>query len=294
MTPERNITGRQPAVRRLTPKRGFALNDWMEISWLDDAVWTLRHYWKRIVFVTLLGFGASALYLQWNPDVYVSRAEVRFIPPQLADRYVTPNVAMQVDQRVFALAQLVGSRLTATKIIERFGLYPERRRFLPVADLVPKFQESLQIRRLASETTESQKTVPTMVITFRYAQPEIAQKVVQRIVELVYEENRRYRGDQSLGTTEFLQQQVKTVLEQLGEVEERLAGLEDPSDSDRNYRGVIKTGQLHDLARRHTDMQHQLNVAIIDRDLRRSLLNALEAQMDSLGKLKERDRKSVV
>jgi succinoglycan biosynthesis transport protein ExoP len=273
-------------MRRPTPKRGFGIDQWIEVTWLDDARWVVRHYWKRITLMTLLGIGASLAYLHWNPDTYVSRAEVRFIPPQLADRYVTPNVAMQVDQRVFALAQLVGSRLTATKIIERFGLYPERRRFLPVADLVAKFQEDLQIRRITSEGVDSHKTVPTMVITFHYAQPEIAQKVVQRIVELVYEENRRYRGDQSLGTTEFLQQQVKSVLEQLGEVEERLAGLEDPSDSDHNYRGVLKTGQLHDLNRRHIDVQHQLNLTIVDRDLRRSLLGALEAQLETVGQQK--------
>lgn len=269
-------------MRNPLPKRGFAIERWIQVSWIDDAIWVVRHYWKRIVCLTLLGLGLGSLYLRWNPDAYVSRAEVRFIPPQLADRFVTPNVAMEVNQRVFALAQLVGSRLTATKIIERFSLYPERRRFLPVADLVSKFQEDLVIRRLNNEQNESHKTVPTIVVTFRYEQPEIAQKVVQRIVELIYEENRRYRGDQSLGTTEFLQQQVKTVLEQLGEVEDRLAGLEDPSDSDHNYRGVIKTGQLHDLSRRHTDLQHQLNNIIIERDLRRSLLGALEAQMEML------------
>ena len=276
-------------MKQRIPNRGFALTQWLEVAWLEDARWVVRHYWKRILLLTLLGFGAGAAYLHWNPDVYVSRAEVRFIPPQLADRYVVPNVAMQVDQRVFALAQLVGSRLTATKIIERFGLYPERRRFVPVADLARKFQEDLMIRRLASESNDAQKTVPTMVITFRYAQPEIAQKVVQRIVELVYEENRRYRGDQSLGTTEFLQQQVKTVLEQLGEVEERLAGLEDPNENDRNYRGILKTGQLHDLDRRHTDVQHELNQSTVDRDLRRSLLGALETQLETLNSRRESD-----
>ena len=274
-------------MRKPLPKRGFAIAKWMEVAWFDDARWTLSHYWKRIVALTLLGLAASALYLRWNPDTYLSKAEVRFIPPQLADRYVVPNVAMQVDQRVFALAQLVGSRLTATKIIERFGLYAERRRFLPVADLVAKFQEDLQIRRLATEGTDTHKTVPTMAISFRYSDGETAKKVVQRIIELVYEENRRYRGDQSLGTTEFLQQQVKTVLEQLGEVEERLAGMEDPSESDHNYRGIIKTAQLHDLARRHTDMQHQLNLSTVDRDLRRSLLGALEAQMETIGQRKD-------
>lgn len=277
-------------MSRGTPKRGFALNAWMEAAWLDDARWVVRHYWKRITFLTLLGLGLAVAYLHFNPDTYVSRAEVRFIPPQLADRYVHPNVAMQVDQRVFALAQLVGSRLTATKLIERFGLYPERRRFFPIADLVSKFQEDLTIRRVVTDVNEQQRTtIPTMVITFRYAQPEIAQKVVQRVVELVYEENRRYRGDQSLGTTEFLQQQVKAVLEQMGEIEERLAGLEDPNDTDKSYRGVIKTGQLHDMSRRHTDMQHQLNNMVVERDLRRSMLGALEAQVEMLGQRKEGD-----
>ena len=202
------------------------LGQWLQISAASDSTWLIRHYYKRILFFGILGLLVSVAWVQFNPDIYVSRAQVRFIPPQVAERYVTSNVAMQIDQRIFALTQLVNSRLTATKMIENFGLYSERRVFSTIADLVPRFQRDLQMRSVGAVPSEGTgRTVPSIQISFQYSDPAKAQKVVQRVVELIYEENRRYRGEQSMGTTEFLQQEVKKVLDQLTELEAKITTL---------------------------------------------------------------------
>ena len=253
---------------------------WLQYTWFDDCFAVARRRWIWILAGSFRGAVAAFAYLKWQPVTYVSYSQLRFIPPQISERYVPSNVAMQAEQRVFALSQLVGSRLTATKLIERFGLYPERRMLMPVADLVPRFRENLGIRVIGLEGAERQR-VPTIQISFRYAQPEIAQKVVQRIVELIYEENRRYRGDQSLGTTEFLDQELKSVVEQMTELEARLSGTEAANDEMGNLRGAIRAGELHRLEDRLTQLQSSLRQLTLDRDLKRSVVSNLEAQIEA-------------
>src|SRR5215470_332456 len=116
----------------------------MATSMWEDGRWLLRAYWKRIVLFTLLGAGGAAAYNRWSPQEYTSKATVRFIPPQVSDAYVPSKVAMQVEQRIFAVSQIASSRMTATQMIEAYGLYPQRRRLYPVADLVTDFQKRLK------------------------------------------------------------------------------------------------------------------------------------------------------
>ncbi|MEO5923965.1 MAG: tetratricopeptide repeat protein [Bryobacteraceae bacterium] len=272
----------------LNPGRigGFAYDRWFQHTAWDDTAWLAGAYWKRIAALALIGLAAGAAYARWHPEEYVSRATVRFIPPQVGQTYVASNMAMQVEQRIFAVTQLVNSRLTATQLIESFNLYPQKRLLYPIADLLPEFQSSLRLT--ADVGADNNKTIPSIIISFRYAEAAKAQQVVQRIVELIYEESRRYRSDQSIGTTDFLQQELKTVTEQMDELEGRLAALPTPGGEDKEYRNILKVEQLHDLERRLTDLQHNMNYVRGDLNQRTTLVETLEDQLSARSKLGDR------
>jgi tetratricopeptide (TPR) repeat protein len=263
--------------------KGLDYERWASSTLVEDCRWLLGKYWKRVGFFALAGFLIAVGYNRWSPEEYVSRATVRFIPPQVSESFVASNVAMQVEQRIFAVTQLVDSRLTATQMIETFGLYPQKRRFYPVADIVPEFQ-----RRLLLTTQVPQgdtKAIPSISISFRYGDADKAQRVVQRIVELIYEENRRYRSDQSIGTTDFLGQELKAVTEQMQSLEQRLAELPTPGGEDKEYRNILKVENLHDLERRVTEIQHDMSWVLVERNLRKTQVESMEAQMKSRAEL---------
>ncbi len=245
---------------------------------MSDMAWLLKQYYKRAIFCSLMGAALTWVLVYFFPDQYISRAQVRFIPPQVAEKYVTPNVAMQVDQRIFALTQLVNSRLTGTKMIESFGLYPERRMLSTIADLVPRFQQSLQMKGTTTNENGVNHSVPTIQISFQYSNPAQSQKVVQRVVELIYEENRRYRGEQSIGTTEFLQQEVKKVLDQLTEMEAKISTLPAPTQT-ITTQYTFEIEELHHVDSRLSAVQKDLRAANGERTLKRALISALEGQI---------------
>jgi predicted Zn-dependent protease/uncharacterized protein involved in exopolysaccharide biosynthesis len=198
----------------------------VEIIDLRDALHFLRGNWKALALFSILGLSAGLAWTYFFPSRFASEARVRFMPPQLAGRFVNPNFSMQVEQRLFALSQLLSSRLTATRLIETFQLYPERRRFQTVADLVPVFQNDLVITQIG-KGDDATKSVPTLQIRFLYPAADLAQKVTQKLVEQIYEENRKYRGDQSLGTTEFLAEQLRTAEEKMLDAEARYGEIQD-------------------------------------------------------------------
>jgi Flp pilus assembly protein TadD/uncharacterized protein involved in exopolysaccharide biosynthesis len=209
------------------PPAAPGVSNFLEIAEPCDLAWFGRRYWKWILGGGLLSLLLGGVWLYAFPPVYQSRAKVRFMPPQVAGRFVSPNFSMEVGQRMHALSQLLSSRLTASKMIQTFSLYPERLRKQTAEDLTTRFLSDLRVGQIGNLPGDDHRAVPTLEITYVYQDPDKAQKVVQKLIEQIYEENRKYRGDQSLGTTEFLEEQLVEAEEKVLEAEQRLGELQD-------------------------------------------------------------------
>jgi len=248
-----------------------------EIMDMRDVRWFLRKHWFFLAAGAVFGAGLGFAWTYFFPSNFRSEAKVRFMPPQLAGKFVNPNFSMAVEQRLFALSQLLASRLTASRMIDSFRLYPERRRFQTVADLVPVFGEALAIRQI-SLGDDQHKSVPTLQIQFAYPNAEQAQKVVQKLVEQIYEENRKYRGDQSMGTTEFLAEQLRAAEEGMLEAEGRLGEIQDAlrPNASRTLLGE-STSRSYVVDSRLRDLRHDRRLL----DERRSLKQAEAVQLEA-------------
>lgn len=214
-------------VRENWPPPTPGWTDVWEIAEPRDTLWLLRRNVLGVLAGLLAGAILGGLWIYFSPPAFVSQATVRFLPPQVAGRFVNPNFSMEANQRLFALSQLLNSRLTATKMIQAHDLYPERRQFQTIEDLTGRFQNSLLIQQIGGESAHNGQTVPTLRLAFSYSDPEKARKVVQKLIEQVYEENRKYRGDQSLGTTEFLTEQLQASEDRVLEAEQRLGEIQE-------------------------------------------------------------------
>ena len=91
-------------------RRSFNFGKWAETTVLSDLAWILQTYWKRMVFFCVIGLVGAYAYNRWNPESYISRATVRFIPPQVAESYVSTNIAMQVECIATGIADTKASR----------------------------------------------------------------------------------------------------------------------------------------------------------------------------------------
>lgn len=254
-----------------------------EIADMRDLRWFCKNHWKLFLAGAILGLAAGFAVTYFFPVRYHSEARVRFMPPQLAGRFVNPNFSMEVEQRLYALAQLLSSRLTATRMIDSFQLYPERRRFQTVADLVPQFLGDLQIEQVASGDVAQKRAVPTMAIHFRYPDPGQAQKVIQKLVEQVYEENRKYRGDQSMGTTEFLGEQLRAAEEKMLEAEARLGEIQDAMRPNVSKTLIGEgTSRSYVVDSRLRDLRHDRRLLEERRSLKQAEIAPLETEIRNI------------
>lgn len=250
--------------------------NWVEAYRVSDFLRASVRRWKLIILTGLTGFAAAYAFCWLYPDTYFSYAQLLFMPPQVSEKFVESNVSLHADQRVGALTQMIGSHVTAGKIIQEFGLYPRLRRWWPVADLVPHFRNDLSIEVIASGYTEGRRAMPTVQISFRYSDPATAQKVVQRILETIYEENQRMRSNQTFRTTDFLQRQTREVHAQLKQAEQRLEELELADPAQRFQATALATEKLHEVHRRLYATQFDIRRILNERDLKQFQLESLE------------------
>lgn len=232
-----------------------------------NAVW--RAKWMLLCFA-VAGLAAGFVWIRFFPAEYISRAVVRFIPPKVSERYVTTSGDAWAEQRTAALAQTLLSSLTARKIVEGAKLYPELRRFVTAADLVPRFQQALEVKSLANRGATGSRPVASIEISFRYSNPVVAKQVVQQMVESIYETNERYRGDQSLSTSQFLSEQAEAARQRLEELERELGQLNKPDRTAGDHEWALKIQQLYSVENRLGHVQASL------RTLKRDLADKVE------------------
>ena len=257
--------------------------NWAESYRVSDFVRASARRWKLALLTTLAGLAATFAWCWVFPDTYVSYSQLLFLPPQVSEKFVESNISLQADQRVSALTQMIGSHVTAGKIIQEFGLYPRLRRWWPVADLVPRFRTDLEIRVIDISRTEGRRGVPTVQISFRYPDALMAQRVVQRILEIIYEENQRLRSNQTFRTTDFLQRQTKEVYEQLKGAERKLEELNLADPAQRFQTTALATEKLHEIHRRLYATQLDLRRAVNELDAKRFQLQSLETRATAAG-----------
>ncbi|MBI4889193.1 MAG: tetratricopeptide repeat protein [Acidobacteria bacterium] len=252
--------------------------DYLAVLSTGDYLHVVRRRWLLVAICALLGLAGAAVYCRFYPDQYVSRTIIRFIPQQVSEKYVQSNESMIAEQRANALTQTLASTLTARKLIQGIGLYPELRRFLTAADLVERFQRDLKVTSTASQGS-SGRSIPTVEISFRSSDPEKAKRVTQQLVEIIYEANRRYKGDESLGTTDFLTSQVQTTRNQLAELEEKLGedGVQDRIEGGHQW--AVKLENLHSLESRLGQVQSNLRSLNQDREERLQEIREIESQL---------------
>jgi tetratricopeptide (TPR) repeat protein len=120
--------------------------------------------------------------------------------------------------------------------------------------------------------------VPTLQFAFSYPDAAKAQAVLQKLIEQVYEENRKYRGDQSLGTTEFLAEQLATAEEEMLAAEERLGEIQEAAggSASRTKTGEV-TGRLYVVDSRLRDLRHDQRGTEERRELKRAELEQADA-----------------
>lgn len=265
-------------IEEETQKRGRQLEfqDYVDIARRNKA-WIVAPLFAALVISVVAAF-------LW-PDTYISVATIRVAPPQVPESFVPANTNQDVQGRVNALMQLILNRATLTNIINTHGLYKDRLSRMPLEDVIDEMkQKDIQVLpvRQSFNATHDTSQYPAFEIRFAYGDRFIAQKVTADLVARFLEENVREVSQQTVSTTQFLQDQWEESKKKLDELEERLSAFRArnmgrlPEEQQSNYQELtaLQAQKLNlNMAMNRVNQERLLyeNQLRIDRDQAASL-----------------------
>ncbi|MCL4852930.1 MAG: hypothetical protein KJZ78_16350, partial [Bryobacteraceae bacterium] len=133
---------------------------------------------------------------------------------------VPPNVTSAISDRFTEMAQSVTSRSTLATLVTTYDLYPQKRKRMPVEDIVEGMTKDLEIRPFQPLGQQSRRYegAAAFRVAFTYENRFLAQKVVTDVVGRIINEHLRMRASQSTMTTTFLREQWEQARKELDEL----------------------------------------------------------------------------
>ena len=180
----------------------------------EEAARILRRRWLLILLPLAIGTAAGIAGHQWLPAQYQSETVIIVIPQRIPDSYVKSTVSANVEDRLRSVSEQILSRSRLERIIKDFDLYKAQRQSGPLEDVVKKMTNDINVKLEGKESS--------FRVTYISPDPDIAQKVTERLAALFIEENLRDRENLADSTNSFLDSQVQDAKRRLIEQEKKL------------------------------------------------------------------------
>jgi polysaccharide chain length determinant protein (PEP-CTERM system associated) len=181
-----------------------------------------RFLFFLIPFVLVLA-GAVTVILML-PPLYSSYGTILVETQQISPDLIESTVNTDPDQRIRMIEQRVMTRENLLKIIDKFNVYGENRKFLTVSELVAQMQEEIGIDVITSSFSGRRRGETTIAfyVGFSHQNPQIATDVANELVTLFLSENVRTRTERASEATAFLADEADKVRRQLTQVESEI------------------------------------------------------------------------
>ena len=176
----------------------------------------LRRKWA-IVFTVLSILFVASVYCVVSPELYKSYITILVIPQSVPQDYVRSAVTFQVDQQMATFRQQVMSRTTLTKVMDELHLFEKERTKLSSEELVEKMRKRIEIVLLQGRGRGAMFS-----LSFLHDKPEEAMRGAARLASLFIDENLNTREQLAVGTSEFLESQMRDTKARLEVMEKRV------------------------------------------------------------------------
>lgn len=200
------------------------------------------------------------------PGIYKSSStiliEQQEIPPELVMSTVTSYAA----ERIQSIQARVMTRTNLLKLVEKYDLYKDERKFETSEEIVERMQEDVGLNVISAEVVDPRTGRPSEAtiafsLSYKGESPANVQRVANELTTLYLNENLTSRSEKASETSKFFQEETERLGKQIDELEDKLA--------------VFK--QLH--ADALPELQ-QLNLSILQR--KENDLSTLDANLRTL------------
>ena len=189
------------------------------------AILKRRYLYLIIPFVAVLlvSIGVSV----FMAPVYQSTGTIMVESQQIPDNFVRSTVTSYADERIGIITQRVMIRENLLRIIDKFSLFGNDRRSIPASQLVQRMRNMVNVEIISANVQGQQNNGRTAIafkISVENSQPNLAFSVANEFVTLFLDENLRNRISRASETTDFLNNEVIKLKDELEKIENQVAG----------------------------------------------------------------------
>ena len=178
----------------------------------------LRRKWQ-IVFTALFILFIASAYCVVSPDLYKSSITILVIPQAIPQDIVRSTVGVQVEEQLGTIKQQVTSRTTLTKVMDELHLFEKERAKGTSEELFARMRKRIEIEVVRERSRERSEAFS---LSFLYENPKDAMQATTRLATLFIEESLNTREQQSVGTSDFLESQLRGTKARLEVMEQRV------------------------------------------------------------------------
>lgn len=189
---------------------------------LPTILWQ-RKWW--IIVPLILGIVGAGTAILLIPPTYRSNAIMLVESSQLPQELTGMDGTDLIDRRIAAIQQQITARPDLIELIERYGLYPDKRGSAPLSELVDDMRSSISLTptQAAAAGNSRERSTIAFELAFESSEPVQTQAVTQDLMDRVLQLDARGNAEQATNTVQFLTDQAATLETRISEVQSQIA-----------------------------------------------------------------------
>lgn len=237
-----------------------------------------------LVASCILAIALTAAFL-W-PATYRSTGTILIEQQEVPVDLVRSMVSSYADQRIQIITQRVMTTENLMRIIDRYDLYPGKRKREPREVLLQRMRDDIRFNMISADVVDPRLGRPTKAtiafsISFDSRSPQVAAKVANELTTLYLNENLENRKQLADDTATFLTAEAERLNKQIATLDTALA-----SFKEKNVNGLPELNQLNlQLMSRAEEELRETDTRIRSLDQQIVYLDAQLAQLEPAGQI---------
>jgi polysaccharide biosynthesis transport protein len=162
------------------------------------------------------------------PKVYRSTSTILIEAQEIPREYVAANITSYADQRLQSINQRIMGTTKLLEIMNRFNLYADLKSKKAIEDIVEKMRKDIKFATISADVVDPRTGRPAQAtiafsVSYQGENPAVVHQVANELTSIYLEENLKSREKQSLETSKFMEDEMKSGQTKLAQVEAKIA-----------------------------------------------------------------------
>lgn len=194
----------------------------------QDYVVAIRKRKTAIFAVFSIVFLITIIVALSLPAIYKSGSTILIEQQEIPKELVMSTVTSYAAERIQTIQARVMSRTNLLKIIEKYELYKERRKYQTIEEIIQRIKQDISLKIISADVVDPLTGRPSSAtiafsLSFIGESPAQVQRVANELTTLYLNENLTSRAQKATETSDFFREESVRLSDQIDKLENSIA-----------------------------------------------------------------------